>query len=256
MIRTLVFMGLMAMSMSKAPYCSPPRSVHPLTQTSRETLGLVKKEVTSSIILTNEKVKRKEVELHVGNEIIDSLTETIKQIDTLIAASIQLERTGTKEEILLFAFRTSQFTSSTLTTIKSLGDLYDISTYSQFETTTFFPADSFSIPGEKIDEAKRAIEPVAQRIIRFFSDHPRQKFKAVIICSSSPDSQKQDVKLTELRARFVASLLANQMRSKREYIPTPERIRIKWVAQAAAIPCPGKCSSMVSIIWNMVPASL
>jgi outer membrane protein OmpA-like peptidoglycan-associated protein len=253
MIRTLIFMGLMAMSMSKAPSCMPPAPVHPLYQTALETLELTKKEVTSSIILTNEKVKRNEVELHVGNEIIDSLTEAIKQIDTLIATAVQLGYSGTKEEIMLFARRTNEFTSSTLTNLKSLGDLYDISTYSQFESATFFSADSFSIPAEKMDEAKKAIEPVAQRIIRFFSDHPREKFKVVIICSSAFDGQEQNVKLGELRARSVANLLSNQMRSKEEFIPTPERIRIKWMAQKAAI---GKGRSMVSIIWNLLPASL
>ncbi|MFL5748102.1 MAG: hypothetical protein ACJ751_25735 [Niastella sp.] len=255
MIRTLIFMGLMAMSMSKAPSCTPPRCVSPLTQTTRETLKLVKEQVTSSIKLTTEKVKRNEVDAHVGNEIIDSLTETIQQIDMLIAASVQLEYTSAKEEIMLFAFRTSQFTSNTLTNLKTLGDLYDISTYSQIETATFFPADSFNIPPEKIDEAKKAIEPVAQRIIRFFGDHPREKFKAVIVCSSTTDGQERNDKLGELRARSVANLLANQMRSKKEFIPTPERIRIKWVALETAVPDFGK-PGMVSIIWNLVPASL
>ena len=256
MIRTLIFMGLLAMSMSKTPSCSPPHPIHPLNQSSLEALELAKKEVTSSIILSNEKVKLNIVDLHVGNEIIDRLTETIKQIDTLIAVSIQLGRTGTKEEILLFAFRTSQFTSSTLTDLKSLRDLYDISTCSQFEAATFFPADSFNIPAEKTEEAIKTIEPVAQRIIRFLGDHPREKLNAVIVCSATPDGQEQNVKLGEQRARSVANLLAKQMRLKEEFIPIPERIRIKWVAQKAPIPCPGKGHSMVSIIWNLVPASL
>lgn len=253
MIRTFIFMGLLAMGMSKSPCCTPSKVVHPLTQTVQETLELTKKEVTNSIILTKEKVKRNEVELHVGNEIIDSLTETIQQIDTLIKSSIQLRISGTKEEIMLFAYHTSEFTSNTLTDLKTLGDVYDISTYFQIETATFFPADSFNIPPEKIDEAKKAIEPVAQRIIRFFGDHPRDKFKAVIICSSSPDDQGLNVKLGEQRVRSIANLLANQMRSKEEFIPNPKNIRIKWVAQKATL---GTGRGMVSITWNLVPASL
>lgn len=203
-------------------------------------------------------MKCNEVNFQVGNEIIDSLTETIKQIDTLIATSVQLEKTSNREEILLFAESTNTVTMSALTNLKSLRDLYDISTYSQFETATFFPADSFNIPFEKIDEAKKAIEPVAQRIVRFFGDHPRQKFDEVIACSGISDGHELNAKLCELRARSVASLLIDQIRSNEGFIPKPERIRygIKWVGQGKALPYPGKRRSMVSITWNLLPASL
>ena len=261
MIRTLIIMGLMTMSMlitSCFLVCHFNVNVEPLDQAARETLKLVKKEVTSAIILTTEKVKFNEVDYHVGNKIIDSLTETTKQIDTLIATSVQLGETGTKEEILLFAERTDRFTKSALTNLKSLRDLYDISTFAQIETATFFPADSFSIPPEKIDEAKKAIEPVAHRMVRFFSDHPHQKFEVVIACSSTSDGQELNVKLCKLRARSVAYLLVSQIRSKKEFIPKPELIHynIKWVDQIEALPDPGKRGSTVSLTWNMLPASL
>jgi hypothetical protein len=269
MIRTLIFMGLMAINMLIASGCALFVCIEPgpLDRTVRETLNLVKKEVRSTIILTTEKVKCNEMDFHAGNEIIDSLTETIKQMDTLIAASVQLGKTGNKEEIILFAERTNLVIMSALTNLKSLRDLYDISTYSQFETATFFPADSFSIPSEKIDEAKKAIEPVAQRIVRFFADHPRQKFEAVIACSSTPGSQDPNIKLCELRALFVANLLVDQIRSKEEFIPNPEWIHynIKWVGEGEALPYHGrrkhhkpedKRRSIVSLIWNLLPASL
>lgn len=263
MIRTLIFMGLMAMCMLIAscclilPCCGPNGSIEPLYQTVREKLKLVKKEAGSTIILTTEKVKCTEVDPQIGNEIIDSLTETIKQIDTLIAESVQLGKTGTKEEVLFFAKRSDHVIMSALTNLKSLRDLFDISTCSQFETATFFPADSFNIPPEKIDEAKKAIEPVAHRIVRFFADHPRQKFVAVIACSSIPAGQELNVNLRERRARSVANLLVEQIKSKKEFILNADRIRyhIKWVSQSEAIPYPGKRSSTVSIIWNLMPAS-
>ena len=261
MIRTLIFMGLMAMCMLIAscclilPCCGSGGS--PLYQTVRQTLKLVKKEAGSTIILTTKKVKCNEVDFHVGNEIIDSLTGTIKQIDTLIAESVQLEKTGTKDEVLFFAER-SNLIMGALTNLKSLRDLYDISTCSQFETATFFLTDSFNIPPEKIDDAKKAIEPVAQRIVRFIGDHPRQKFEAVIACSGFTYGQELDVKLCELRARSLANLLVDQIRSKEQFIPNPEWIRydIKWVGQREALPYPGKRRSMVSLTWNMLPASL
>jgi hypothetical protein len=198
MIRILVFMGLMAMSMLIAsccriiiiPICYCGTVVVPLYQSIRESLQMVKKEFTSTIILTTEKVKRNEVDFHVGNEIIDSL--------------------------------------------------------------------SFNIPPEKIDDAKKAIEPVAQRIVRFFGDHPRQKCEAEIACSGITDGQELNAKLCELRARSVANLLVDQIRSKEEFIPNPERIRynIKWVGQREALPYPGKRRSMISLTWNLLPASL
>jgi hypothetical protein len=219
---------------------------------------MVKKEAGSTIIMTTEKVKCNEVDPQVGNEIIDSLMKTIKQIDTLIPACVQLEKEGTKEELLNFAFGTTQLTTNTLTNLKSLQDLYDISTFTQFETGTFFSADSFRISPEKIDEAKKAIEPVAQRIVRFFGDHPQQKFVAVISCCGTHDGSKLNLKLCKGRARSVAYLLIDQIKAKKEFIPNPDWIRyhIKWVSQKEAIPYPGKRSNTLSITWNLVPASL
>lgn len=219
---------------------------------------MVKKEAGRAILLTTEKVKCNEVDFHVGIEIIDSLTKIIKQIDSLIPACVQLQKTGTKEEILKLAFSTFELNTNTLLSLKSLQDLYDISTCSQFETAAFFLADSFNISPEKTEDAKKVIEPVAQRIVRFFADHPRQKFVAVLACSSATDGQEQDVKLCKGRARSVAYLLVDQIRSKKEFIPNANMIRyhIKWVEEREAIPNPGKHSSTVSIIWNLVPASL
>lgn len=266
MIRTLIFMAFMAIGMLLAS-CGFSFCVTPLTRTARETLKFFKKEVNRTIILTTEKMKHNEVDFQVGNQINDSLRETIKQIDTLIAASVQLEKTGYKEQILLFAEHTNRVIMNTLTNLKSLRDLYDISTCSQFEATSFFPADSFSIPSEKMDEVKKAIVPVTQRIVRFFGDHPRQKFKAVIACSSTPAGHELNNKLCELRARAVAKLLLDQIRSNEEFIPYPERIHydIKWVVKREKSSYPGrrkhhtpedKHRSMIALTWNLVPASL
>jgi hypothetical protein len=199
-------------------------------------------------------VKKYEIDPDIGKEIIRNIKEEERKIDTILAAAQLVELNGTKEKILQFVERSKLIVNRAKTVLKTLNDLYDISTRSSFETATFFPADCDSIPPEKLEEAKKSMEPLTQRIVRFFADHPHEKFKAVIICSSTPDSQEQDGKLGELRARSVANLLANQMRSKEEFIPNLKRIRINWVVQKAAIPCPG-CSK-VSIIWNLVPASL
>lgn len=266
MIRTIIFMGIIAMSLLIAS-CSASHCASRLTRTTRETLKLVKKEVRRTIKLTTEEVKRTEVDFHVGNVINDSLTETIKQIDTQIAACAQLDKKGTKEEILLFAERTNMVIQSALTNLKTLCDLFDISTCSQFETDTFFPADSFNISPEKMDEAKKAIEPVAQRIVRFFGDHPRQRFEAVIACSGTPAGEKQNDTLCELRALSVANLLIEQIRSNVEFIPNPELIHynIKWVAKREELPYPrrrkhhkpeDKHRSKILLTWNLMPASL
>ena len=238
----------------------------PLGRTVAETLKLVKKEVRRSIILTTEKMKCNEVDFHAGNEVIDSLTETIKQIDSLITVSVRLDKKGTREAFLLFSEHTNLVIIRAMTNLKSLLDQYDISTYSQFETSTFFPADSVSIPPETIDEAKKAIEPVVHRMVRFLGDHPRQRFEAVITYSSTPAGQDLNVKLCEARARSVANLLVDQIRSNETFIPNPERIHynIKWVGKEEALPYPDsrkhykpedKSRSMLSITWNLLPAS-
>jgi len=265
MIRTLIFMGLMAMSMFIAS-CGPTHCVQPLTKTVIETLKFLKKEVSSTIKLTSKKVQCKEVDLEVGNKIIDSLNATIKQIDSLTVVSNQLHRRGTKEEILMFAERTNEVVQTAMINLKSLSDLYDISTHSQVETATFFPADSISIPAEKTEEAKKAMEPVAQRIVRFLADHPRQKFQAVIVCSGSLDDQQQNIKLSELRARAVANLLIEQIKLNEEFIAKPQLVHyyIKWVAQREVVPIHRprrkhhkievQRRNTISLTWNLLPA--
>ena len=259
MIRTVIFMGLMVMSIFIASCCYQFNMV-PLFRTTYETLNLAKKEVRYTIELTTQKVQCNEVDFHIGNKIIDSLTETIKQIDTQMAICYQIEKTGTREEFLQFAERTNLAIQKVRTNHKTLNDLYDISTYSQFETATFFNTDSFSIPSEKTDEAKKAIEPVAQRTVRFFIDHPRQRFEAVIVCSGTPADQGPNAKLPELRGRVVANLLTEQIKSYEEYIPNPQLIHydIKWVNNEETLPNPGRKQhpTIVSLTWHLLPASL
>lgn len=259
-------MGLISVSIIIAS-CGPAHCVQPLTKTVIETLKFLKKEVSSTIKLTTKKVQCKEVDLEIGNKIIDSLNATIKQIDSLTAVSVHLHKKGTKEEILMFAERTSEVVQTAMINLKSLCDLYDISTHSQFETATFFPADSINIPTEKTDEAKKAMEPVAQRIVRFFTDHPRQKFEAVIVCSGSLDDQQQNIKLSELRARAVANLLIKQIKLNEEFIPKPQLVNyyIKWVAQREEVPgrrrrkhhkIEDQRHNTASLTWNLLPISI
>ena len=266
MIRTLIFMGLMAMNMLMASCFFICRIGQPLDQTVRETLELVKKETRGAIILTTEKVKRNEVDVHVGNEIIGSLTENIKQMDSLIAVSVQVGKIGYKEKILQLVYYTDQFTKSAMTNLRSLRDLYDISTCSQFETTTFFPVDSFNIPPDKIDGAKKAIEPVARRIVRFCDDHPRQKFEVVIACVTTADSEEPKDKLSVERGRSIAYLLVNQIRSYEESIPHPAWIHynITWLTKGETLANSGskklsapedRRGNVVSLAWSILPSS-
>ncbi len=71
-------------------------------------------------------MKNYEVDPDIGKEIIRNLKEAERKIDTQLAVAVQLEKTGTKEEILQFAERTNVIIQSALTDLKSLNDLYDI----------------------------------------------------------------------------------------------------------------------------------
>lgn len=258
-------MGLLAMSMFIAS-CSASHCVTPLDKTVRETLKLINKEARGVIKLTSKKVKCNEIDFHVGNNIIDSLTKTIKQFDTLIATSVRLSKRGSKEEILQFAERTNGPIQNTFTNLNSLHDLYDISTWSQFEMATFFTTDSFNISPEKIDEAKKAIEPVARRIVRFITDHPRQRLKAVIVCSGTPNNEVQNNKLFELRGRAVANLLLDQIKSNEEFIPNPKLIHydIIWAGEKETSKSRRRKHSnarevnlnKIMLNWHLFPASL
>jgi hypothetical protein len=273
------------------PSCGPSKQVQSLTKTTQETLELVKKEAQRAIALTVEKVKNYEVDPDIGKEIIKNLKDAERKIDTQLAVAVQLEKTGTKEEILQFAERTNVIIQSALTDLKSLNDLYDISTFSSFETAIFFPAGMFGIPPEKQDEAKKSIEPIVQRIIKFFGDHFRQRFVAVIVCygfsdetpiakesplyspllakmkTNNPTRQELNVKLSELRAKSIANLLVDLIKINEGLIPNPKLINydIKWMGKGEELPYPDRVRDykaddkrrrMVSLIWNVLPGSL
>ena len=248
MLRSLLIMVVTGLTLGMAVSCGPSKQVQSLTKTTQETLELVKKEAQRAIALTVEKVKNYEVDPDIGKEIIRNLKDAERKIDTQLAVAVQLEKTGTKEEILQFAERTNVIIQSALTDLKSLNDLYDISTFSSFETATFFPAGGFGIPPEKQDEAKKSIEPIVQRIIKFFGDHPRQRFVAVIVCygfsdetpiakesplyspllakmkTNNPTRQELNVKLSELRAKSIANLLVDLIKINEGLIPNPKLI--------------------------------
>jgi outer membrane protein OmpA-like peptidoglycan-associated protein len=274
-----------------ATSCGPSKAVSDLTKTTQETLELVKKEAQRAIAMTVEKVKNYEVDPDIGKEIIHNLKETEKKIDTQLAVAAEVEKSGNREAILKFAERTNVIIQSALTDLKSLNDLYDISTFSSFETATFFPAGGFGIPPEKQEEAKKSIEPIVQRIIKFFGDHPRQRFVAVIVCygysdetqiakesplynpllakmkTNNPTRQELNVKLSELRAKSIANLLVDLIKTNEGLIPNPKLINydIKWMGKGEELPYPDKIKDykaedkrrrMVSLIWNVLPGSL
>jgi hypothetical protein len=155
MLRSLLIMVVTGLALGMAVSCGPSKSVQTLTKTTQETLELVKKEAQRAIALTVEKVKNYDVDPDIGKEIIKNLKEAERKIDTQLAVAQQLSVNGTKEEIMQFAERTNVIIQSALTDLKSLNDLYDISTFSSFETATFFPAGGYGIPPEKQDEAKK-----------------------------------------------------------------------------------------------------
>jgi len=290
MLRSLLIMVVTGLALGFAG-CGPSKQVQSLTKTTQETLELVKKEAQRAIALTVEKVKNYEVDPDIGKEIIRNLKDAEKKIDTQLAVAVQLEKTGTREEIMQFAERTNVIIQSALTDLKSLNDLYDISTFSSFETATFFPAGGYGIPPEKQDEAKKSIEPIVQRIIKFFGDHPRQRFVAVIVCygfsdetpiakesplyspllakmkTNNPTRQELNVKLSELRAKSIATLLVDLIKINEGLIPNPKLINydIKWLGKGEELPYPDRVKDykaddkrrrMVSLIWNVLPGSL
>ena len=289
MLRNLFFVVATGVTFFLASCVS--KQVQSLTKTTQETLELVKKEAQRAIAMTVEKVKNYEVDPDIGKEIIHNLKETEKKIDTQLAAAAEIEKTGNREAILKFAERTNVIIQSALTDLKSLNDLYDISTFSSFETATFFPAGTFGIPPEKQDEAKKSIEPIVQRIIKFFGDHPRQRFVAVIVCygfsdetsiqkesplynpllakmkTNNPTRQELNVKLSELRAKSIANLLVDLIKTNEGLIPNPKLINydIKWMGKGEELPYPDRVKDykaddkrrrMVSLIWNVLPGSL
>lgn len=271
--------------------CTSQKKVEDLTKATREALELVKQEAQRAIRLTSQKVQNNEVDPEIGKEVITNLQVAEKKVDTQLVAAAVMNKGGNRDDILKFAEKSNVIIQSALTDLKSLNDLYDVATFSQFETATFFPTGGYIIPAEKIDDAKASLEPVVQRMIKFFGDHPKQRFVAVIVCYgfsdetpiakesslypsllakmtiANPTRQELNSKLSELRAKSIASLLVDVIKVNEGMIPDPRLINydIKWLGKGESLPYPDKIKDykpvdkrrrMVSLIWNVLPGSL
>ena len=270
--------------------CASSR-VQNLNKATQEALELVKQEAQRAIKLTEQKIKDMEVDQEIGEQIIENLESTEKKVEAQLMQVSAMEQSNSREEILKFTERTNVIIQSALTDLRSLNDLYEVSTFSQFETATFFPTGGYTIPGDKMEEAKSSMEPIVQRIIKFIGDHPRQRFVAVIVCYGfsdetpvskesslynsllgkmdipDPDSRQLNKKLSELRAKSIAKLLVDIIKVNEGLIPDPRLINydIKWLGRGEALPYPDKISDykpvdkrrrMVSLVWNVLPGSL
>jgi len=289
MLRKLTFIGLAGATILIAG-CASSR-VQNLTKATQEALELVKQETQRAIKLTEEKVKNSEVDADIGQQIIENLETTEKKVDAQLVQVAEIEQSKNREEILKFAEKTNVVIQSALTDLKSLNDLYDVATFSQFETATFFPTGGYNIPPEKMDEAKLSMEPIVQRIIKFIGEHPKQRFVAAIVCygfsdetpvgkestlykslldkmdDPNPSSREMNKKLSELRAKSIAKLLVDIIKVNEGLIPDPRLINydIKWLGKGESLPYPDKINDykavdkrrrMVSLIWNVLPGSL
>jgi hypothetical protein len=289
MCRKLCFFGFMAITMILAS-CASSR-VQELAKTTQETLAELKKEAQRAIDLTMLRVRTYEVDPDIGKEIVANLKSAEKQVDEQIAKADELDKTGNREDILKFAEKTNIIIQSALTDLKALNDMYDISTFTQFETATFFPTGGYHISADKMDDAKKSIEPIVKRIVKFFGEHPRQRFVAVVVCNgfsdetaiskesdlypnllakmnkANPTRQEMNKKLSELRAKTIATLLVDLIKVNEGLVPNPKLINydIKWMGRGEELPYPDKIADykgddkrrrMVSLIWNVLPGSL
>lgn len=288
-MRNLTLLSLIAIAILLAS-CASSR-VQNLAKATQEALEAVKKEAQRAIQLTTEKMRNYEVDTEIGQKVIQNLQVVEKKVDEQLAQVDELDKQQNREAILRFAEQTNVIIQSALTDLKSLNDLYEVSTFSQFETATFFPTGGYNIPAEKLEEAKVSLEPIVQRIIKFIGEHPKQRFVAVIICSgfsdespvgkesplyrslvekmgqANPTREAMNVKLSELRAKSIAKLLVEIIKVNEGLIPNPRLINydIKFLGRGEALPYPDKVKDykpvdkrrrMVSLIWNVLPGSL
>jgi hypothetical protein len=289
MLRKLFFIGLAGATLTMFS-CASSR-VQNLTKATQEALELVKQEAQRAIKLTEQKMQNAEVDEDIGHQIIANLQTTQKKVDEQLVQVAEIEQSKSREEILQFAEKTNVVIQSALTDLRSLNDLYDVGTFSQFETDTFFPTGGYNIPPEKMEEAKTSMEPIVQRIIKFIGEHPKQRFVAVIVCygfsdetpigkestlykgllekmdNPNPDPKDMNKKLSELRAKSIAKLLVDVIKVNEGLIPDPRLINydIKWLGKGETLPYPDKVTDykpvdkrrrMVSLIWNVLPGSL
>jgi hypothetical protein len=294
MTRTLIFAGLAAVSLL-IPSCFPivgfPSSGKSLVLNTAKELEIIKRETDNTIMLTARKVKGDEMSPNTGKEIIDSLKVIIKNADSLLTVCAHLNSSGSREERLRFIQLAGASIQNEKKTLNCLNDLYNISTPYQFETDTYFPAGGFRFPPDKLDEAKKSVEPIVQRIIKFLNDNPGQNFVAVIRCygftdetpipesfwnppglvvcvrRTQPTRQELAVKISELRAKALAMLVHDQIKSYEEFIPNMKLViyDVDWLGKGEALPYPDKIKDykpddkrrrLVQLTWHLLPGSL
>jgi len=293
MTRTLIFAGLAAVSLL-IPSCFPilgfPSSGKSLVLTTAKELEMVKKETNNAITLTARKVKDDEMDLYTSKDIIDNLKKIIKSADSLLTGCAHLDSVGRREEMLRFIELAGASIQKEKKTLNCLNDLYNISTHYQLETDTYFPAGVYGIIPNKRDEAQKSVGLIVQDIIKFLSNHPGQRFVAVIACYGFTDEtfvetewiqrirsrictrgelthQELNVKLSELRAKSIVNLVVDQIKSYEEFIPDPKLVSydIVWLGKGEELPYPDKIKDYkpedkrrrsVHLTWHVLPGSL
>lgn len=292
MTRTLIFAGLAAVSLL-IPSCFPilgfPSSGKSLVQTTAEELQVVKKEADNAIMLTARKVKDDEVDPDTGKDIIHNLKEIIKNTDSLLAVCAHLDAVGSREEKLRFMEHAGASIQNEKKTLNYLNDLYNIVTHYQFETDAYFPAGECFIAPDKRDEAQKSVGLIVHDIIKFLNDHPGQRFVAVIACygftdetfveteliqhirsrwcKAIPTRQGLNVKVSELRAKWIINLVVDQIKLNEEFIPDPKLVSydFKWLGKGEELPYPDKIKDykpedkrrrLANLNWQVLPGSL
>ena len=84
---------------------------------------------------------------------------------------------------------------------------------------------------------------------------------------ANPTRQQMNAKLSELRAKTIAKLLVDIIKTNEGLIPNPRLLNydIKWMGRGESLPYPDKVKDykavdkrrrMVSLIWNVLPGTL
>src|SRR5215813_13336396 len=128
MIRNLLVVLITAGAMILSS-CTSQKKVEDLTKATREALELVKQEAQRAIRLTEQKVVNNEVDPEIGKQVISNLQVAEKKVDTQLVAVANVQKTGSRDDILKFAEKSNLIIQIALTDLKSLNDLYDVGTF-------------------------------------------------------------------------------------------------------------------------------
>lgn len=250
-----------------------------------EQLQELNKSLTILKEITMVKSKKGEMDGQQAEKVVTALNGKINQNE----ASINKIQNISNKEYNIIKGKLGIEIVSLQRTIETLRDLYNLETFKAFSSAKFFGVGEYQIQASDKAAVKKDLSPLAEAVLDFLKSHPNQKLKVIIgvygysdelaiasggplykqlanlINKPKPTSAELNQKLSELRAKSLASIIEEVMKQKLSSNADVSMINfeINWVGRGIQLPGPipnpkidDERRRVVTFIWNVFAEEL